>query len=83
MKTNSKYSQRVKYGGDWRCKTRGWWFFSRAVFSLELMFVIQEYRSDETTAEGVMEGRGPHMFSPRTYRRTGKGERDCWNISVV
>lgn len=37
--------------------------------------VFQEYRSDETTAEGVMEGRKTHMFSSRTYRRTGKGER--------
>lgn len=37
--------------------------------------VFQEYRRDETTAEGVMEGRNPHMFSTRTYRRAGKGER--------
>lgn len=37
--------------------------------------VFQEYRRDETTAEGVMEGRNPHMFSPRTSGRAGKGER--------
>lgn len=36
--------------------------------------VLQEYWSHETEAEGLVEGRSPHMFGSRIYRRTGKGE---------
>lgn len=39
----------------------------------ECLCVLQEYRSHETAAEGLVEGRSPHMFVVRIYRRAGEG----------